>query len=358
MDAVPLPIPAPTDIQEEISPLPPHLPEPEETLDEAAAAAAAAMEEAAAAVGEMEQGLSVEEDLKKIHEQQREQTQLIVNMQSMINNLSSKQSDLEDEIRGLKGGRWVVKAEPKRSRRGDNRDRVSQAQALLSVGGGNGSGIDGTTEDDEIDDIIESRKEKKTWPLKRKYCSSFTNEVDLLKIRFHRSDKHSHKSVRIPKVDKNEGYGLGNKEGRLICRLCSGKTINRNTSWMCVTCCVPLCVDIVNGDPESSCHSRWHGCQDLATVNATLNSALRERRESKKRSRDSMNSAEVSAEAVRQAAALAAPVFVQPKVEVEEVEVPVEMEIIEEHQHVQVDPIAIIEEQQQVDPNAIIMSTI
>ena len=59
-----------------------------------------------------------------------------------------------------------------------------------------------------------------------------------------------------------------------------------------------------------------------------------------------MNSAEVSAEAVRQAAALAAPVYVQPKVEVEVempvVEVPVEMEMIEEHQQ-QVDPIAIID---------------
>ena len=45
-----------------------------------------------------------------------------------------------------------------------------------------------------------------------------------------------------------------------------------------------------------------------------------------------MNSAEVSAEAVRQAAALAAPVYIQPKVEVEVempvVEVPVEMEMI------------------------------
>ena len=103
MDALPIANPAPTDIQEETPPLPhPHLPEPEETLDEAAAAAA--MEEAAAAVGEMEQGLSVEEDLKRIHEQQREQTQLIVNMQSMINNLSSTQSDLKDEIfKGLKG---------------------------------------------------------------------------------------------------------------------------------------------------------------------------------------------------------------------------------------------------------------
>ena len=103
-----------------------------------------------------------------------------------------------------------------RSRASRADGRVSQAKALLSVGDGNGSGIDGTTEDNEIDDIIESRKEKKTLPLKRKYCSSFTNEVDLLKIRLHRSDKHSHKSVRIPKVDKNEGSGGSRRNGRGI----------------------------------------------------------------------------------------------------------------------------------------------
>ena len=155
---------------------------------------------------------------------------------------------------------------------------VNSVQNLISTG---------PTQDHEIDAIIESRKDKKQWPLKRKYCTAYTQELDLFKLRFHKSEKYIHKSVRIPKVDKNEGYGLGNKEGRLICRLCSGKTINRNTSWMCGSCQVPLCVDIINGNPESSCHARWHNCEDLVSVNLTLNTALRERRESKKRNRDS-----------------------------------------------------------------------
>jgi len=304
-----------------LPPAPDNLPVPETELDQddgaAAAAASAAVglaaEEAAAAVADGETAAVITEDLKKINERQHDQMQLIVNMQSMINDLSSKQLELEGEIRDLKGGRWVVKAEPKnihggsRSRRSDYKDGGrGVTHSLLSVGAA-GSGIEGNTDDHEIDAIIQTRVDKKMWPLKRKYCTTFTNEVDFLKIRFHRSVNHDHKSVRIPKIDKAGAYGLGNKEGRLICRLCSGKTINRNTSWMCATCCVPLCVDITNGDAETSCHARWHACQDLVAVNLMLNNALREKRESKKRSRDSMNRAEVSAEAIQAAAAMAPP---------------------------------------------------
>lgn len=314
-------------------PLLPAPPEADDSQEDAAEAAAAA----AAANGEIE-GLpaQVEEagpSMKELHQQQLEQAQLILSMQVAINGMSAKQNELEDEIQSLKSGRWVVKAEPTRPvarLRGDNNEHM--AQTLLSVGGGqdhdepsNSVIVNGTVQDDEIDAIIELRKERKIWPLKRKYCTSFTQEQDLLKIRFHNSDKHPHKTIRIPKVDKNEGYGLGNREGRLICRLCSGKTINRNTSWMCATCLVPLCVDIVNGDPESSCHSRWHGCHDLVSVNATLNTALRERRESKKRSRDSMNAMEeadlAAAAAVLQAAVpLSVPVVEPMKVEIVQVQ--------------------------------------
>ena len=100
---------------------------------------------------------------------------------------------------------------------------------------------------------------------------------------------HAHKCVRIPKVDKSEGerYGLGNREGRLICRLCSGKAGNRNTSWMCSTCCVPLCVDLkATGDERTSCLARWHLCRDLVAENAERNHALSEKRASSKRSRE------------------------------------------------------------------------
>lgn len=311
MDAAPIAPPADADEQQaiELPQLPrlnPH-PLPEEAVPQdvplppqdipAAAIAAVAVGEHDHAEGP---SVDVEESMKKLQDQQNEQSQLIVSMQNVINGLAAKQTLLEEEVKDLRGGRWVVKHEPPRARittmapRRDTKDRVVQAEALLSVGGLEGGplSMEGTTEDAEIDSYIELRKERKLWPLKRKYCTSFTQEVDLLKIRFHRSDAHEHKSVRIPKVDKNEGYGLGNREGRLICRLCSGKTINRNTSWMCATCCVPLCVDIVNGDPESSCHARWHNCHDLVAVNATLNTALRERRESKKRSREAMDSME------------------------------------------------------------------
>ena len=81
----------------------------------------------------------------------------------------------------------------------------------------------------------------------------------------------------------NNYYGnLGNKEGRLNCRLCSGKTMNRNTLWMCNTCIVPLCIDIVDRDPQNSCFAKWHTCIDLVRENQILNGELREKRTMKK----------------------------------------------------------------------------
>lgn len=254
-------------------------------------------EEAAAAADIA--GLTVEMSVQQLQAQQVHQAELISNMQSTINAMSAKQTELEEEIKGLKGGKWVVKAEPKRVRRGGSSTTGAAApsssgtaqQTVLAVGNASG-GMIGTTDDDEVDAIIEMRKEKNTWPLARKYCSSFTNEIDLLKIRMHKSDRHRHVSTRIPRIDSKPEDGsrvLGNKEGRLICRLCSGKTINRNTSYLCSTCCVPLCQDYEDNKPETSCHARWHACQDLVSVHATLNAALREKRESRKRSREDMN---------------------------------------------------------------------
>lgn len=228
--------------------------------------------------------------IQQLQDQQSEQAQMILNMQTTIHNLVNKQAQLEEEVEGLKRGEWMAQG-PKRTATGRVGHKESEVDATQTLLSGGIRGI-GTFEDAEIDRIIESRKQRKAWPLKRKYCSSFTQEVDLLKIRCHKSIKHAHKAIRIPKVESNGECGLGNKEGRLICRLCSGKTINRNTSWMCATCLVPLCVDIKNGDSETSCHARWHGCQDLVAVNATLNAALKERRESKKRARADMEAEE------------------------------------------------------------------
>ncbi|KAL7550430.1 hypothetical protein ACHAWF_016002 [Thalassiosira exigua] len=294
-------------------PLDPHFDESAEPQDAAAAAAAAAAD------GEI-QSIALEENLRKLQEQQIEQTQLIMGMQSMINHLSAKQTELEGELDDLKNGRWVVKAEPrprrtaKRETLATVKDHVPRASSTPSAATPASllvptpvPGIAETT-DEQIDVIIESLKERKMWPLKRKYCIGFTQEDELFKIRFHRSARYTHMSVRIPKVDSSDGqYGHGNKEGRLICRLCSGRTVNRNTSWMCATCCVPLCADVANGDPETSCHYRWHTCQDLVSVNATLNTALRERRESKKRSRESMDALEEEEALPHHQAPVAAP---------------------------------------------------
>ena len=51
---------------------------------------------------------------------------------------------------------------------------------------------------------------------------------------------------------------------------------------MCGTCIVPLCIDIVDGNPNSSCFAKWHTCKDLVKENQVLNGELREKRTMKK----------------------------------------------------------------------------
>ena len=294
--------------EETPSDLPPYPPEEPQDAVDAAAMSAAAVEAA--------------EGMRMLRDRQDEQARLLASMQSRID-------ELENEVR------WLVRADPTRrtataaasaatTPRNGGEDRETPGAGTypdVAAPSGTDDCATAAASDGEIDAIIESRTKRKLWPLKRRYCTSFTHEADLVRVRFHVSDRHGHTPVRIPKVDKNEGYGLGNREGRLICRLCSGKTMNRNTSWMCATCVVPLCVDVSNGDPGSSCHARWHGCRDLVELNAALNSSLRERRTSRKRSRATDEAAQCCSAAfpVNADATIAEP---PPKVEVVEEEVP------------------------------------
>lgn len=132
------------------------------------------------------------------------------------------------------------------------------------------------TTDEHIDSIIHNKKngEMPCWPAHR--LKKWIEEEDLQKIRLHRSVKYAHVPVRIPRTDKN-------KEGRLICKLCSGGKCNRNTTWMCSTCEVPLCVDTVDGDMHLTHHVLWHRCVDLREEHERCNALLRERRMEKKR---------------------------------------------------------------------------
>lgn len=53
-----------------------------------------------------------------------------------------------------------------------------------------GEGVN--TTDEDIDAIIESRKSKGQWPVKRNTYKQFTNDEELIKVRFHRSQKYPH----------------------------------------------------------------------------------------------------------------------------------------------------------------------
>ncbi len=48
------------------------------------------------------------------------------------------------------------------------------------------------TKDEEIEAIIEARRDKGQWPVKRNTYKQFTNDEELVKVRFHRSQKYPH----------------------------------------------------------------------------------------------------------------------------------------------------------------------
>jgi hypothetical protein len=63
----------------------------------------------------------------------------------------------------------------------------------------------GHTPDEEIDVILAERRRKGTWPVKHSTVNYFSVQRDLVKIRFHHSEKYQHIPVRIPKTEKNKG---------------------------------------------------------------------------------------------------------------------------------------------------------
>lgn len=122
--------------------------------------------------------------------------------------------------------------------------------------------------DEEIDAILSRRKANNEWPIRNRTYLAFSTNVELLKIRLHHSEKYNHVPVRITSTK--------GKDNRARCKLCmsynkNAKGAGRNTSWMCSTCEVPLCVKCLIGeenDVRNTHHARWHTTRDLLTENA------------------------------------------------------------------------------------------
>lgn len=122
--------------------------------------------------------------------------------------------------------------------------------------------------DEEIDAIIARRKMTGEWPIRQKTYLAFSTNIELLKIRYHHSEKYNHIPIRI--------VNTKGKDNRSRCKLCmsynkkASKGAGRNTSWMCSTCEVPLCVKCLIGeenDVRRTHHARWHAVRDLASEN-------------------------------------------------------------------------------------------
>ncbi|KAL7516563.1 hypothetical protein ACHAWX_001564 [Stephanocyclus meneghinianus] len=278
--------------------LPPALPEVEVDEDHAdpeadmEAEEVAAIEEAAAAESEGD-GISFDHNdskallqcIRGLQEGQTQQTQLIqklhktvLNTRTIINELILTQNELKDEIEKLKSP-----STPGTSSTPTSTVATSAQPAALPPLRPAIPPTNNPTPDEEIDAIIEARQRKNQWPVKHSTLNCFSVQQDLVKLRFHHSEKYQHIPVRIPKTDKN-------KDGTKPCKLCSEGKVRRKTTWMCATCEVPLCTRPLMGEEPSSGeggitthHARWHTARDLVAEHLRVHASLKEGRESRKR---------------------------------------------------------------------------
>eukprot|EP00804_Cyclotella_cryptica_P019056 CCRYP_014455-RA/>CCRYP_014455-RA protein AED:0.26 eAED:0.26 QI:0/-1/0/1/-1/1/1/0/564 len=237
--------------------------------------------------------------IKQLQAQQRQQTQLILALRDTLHDVVAAQSKLQGDLHALAKGRGgnISTDSSKRPPAANSKPATARTSSLLPATATVAAATTSKqphhaallyeansllpptepsdTTDEQIDQILHDKQSQHgSWPVHR--LKKWIEEADLQKIRLHRTEKHAHVPIRIPRTDKN-------KEGRLICKLCSGGKCNRNTTWMCSTCEVPLCIDTVDGDGEQTHHVRWHRCLDLREEHLRCNALLRGRREGKKR---------------------------------------------------------------------------
>ena len=208
--------------------------------------------------------------IKQLQHTQRHQSQMILAMSQHLSANEAKMDSCSAKSQNIAASRAPRPVSHRTNAKYQTELITAQLQSLDNE-------VECTTTDEEIDSIIHQKKVDQQWPVHR--LKKWIEEQDLQKIRLHRSLKHNHVPIRIPRNDKN-------KEGRLICKLCSGGKCNRNTTWMCTVCEVPLCIDRVDGDSSLTHHILWHRALDLEVEHEKCNALLKERRLEKKRGLD------------------------------------------------------------------------
>ena len=215
----------------------------------------------------------------------------ILTMRSMINELITSHDELKKEVASLKRplesiGQLPAPPTKKRQKnqptenqtpkRTCNNKRAKNASELHEIVSPHTTAS--KTNDEEIDSIISTLKQSTHWPIRTKVCQSFSNDPNLLKIRYHHSEKYQHIPIKLPST--------GRKEDRMRCKLCVAKKGGRNTSYMCSVCEIALCTTCLMGEEEdlTKTHfARWHSVRDLVGENERCcEEMLRSRREGKK----------------------------------------------------------------------------
>jgi len=141
-------------------------------------------------------------------------------------------------------------------------------------------GFDGQSvinrQDDEMLNVIESRRREHAWPIKTHKVKTFASVAGLNKLRKYNSNRITHTERQYEKTDAN-------KKGRKTCAMCSSSASGRVVRQYCSVCCVPLCTKVKkDGEFQTSCWSAWHTCDDLAAESKRRAQELTNSRSAKK----------------------------------------------------------------------------
>jgi hypothetical protein len=127
------------------------------------------------------------------------------------------------------------------------------------------------SEEAHMTDEFKQYKEKRPWPVQRRKLQVFSEDPTLSKLRKFTSKCYQRKEVSINSVDSTKN--------RKKCGLCTkGNFKYRQTSYMCNTRDVPLCVcQYGRHGTQYDCFQLWHKAENLIEAHEKTNDSIARR---------------------------------------------------------------------------------
>ena len=119
-----------------------------------------------------------------------------------------------------------------------------------------------TDVDDFLQNTIDDLKHVGKWPIKWNRVEKFSNDHGLCCLQRHKSALFTHLPLKTPTIATNT-----NVHKKVACSFCTSSSCKRDTTHLCGTCMVPLCMvpqkNIHGKSVGESCFVKWHECPSV-----------------------------------------------------------------------------------------------